>query len=350
MALGDKTAAERALNYLFTVQQREDGSFPQITWVDGKPIGDAVQMDEVSYPLILAYQLGRTDRETYFKHIKRTADYIVKTGPVTQQERWEEKAGYSPSTIAAEIAGLICAAEIAKRNGDEASAEKYRDTADDWAHKVESWTATTNGRYGDGNYYLRLTQTGRPNAGEHIELNNNAGTADEREIVDPSFLELVRLGVRSPRDPLIEKSLKVVDQLIRVETPYGQAWYRYVRDGYGEMEDGRPWNWDGKYTGKGHLWVLLTGERGQYELARSEFGKARERLDTMLGFANAGMMLPEQVWDKPQGPTRDLQFGKGTGSATPLAWSMAQFIRLVMNLGERKNLDTPDIVAARYVK
>jgi glucoamylase len=350
MALGDKTAAERALNYLFTVQQREDGSFPQITWVDGKPIGDAVQMDEVSYPLILAYQLGRTDRETYFKHIKRTADYIVKTGPVTQQERWEEKAGYSPSTIAAEIAGLICAAEIAKRNGDEASAEKYRDTADDWAHKVESWTATTNGRYGDGNYYLRLTQTGRPNAGEHIELNNNAGTADEREIVDPSFLELVRLGVKSPRDPLIEKSLKVVDQLIRVETPYGQAWYRYVRDGYGEMEDGRPWNWDGKYTGKGHLWVLLTGERGQYELARSEFGKARERLDTMLGFANAGMMLPEQVWDKPQGPTRDLQFGKGTGSATPLAWSMAQFIRLVMNLGERKNLDTPDIVAARYVK
>ena len=92
MALGDKAAADRALNYLFTVQQRDDGSFPQITWIDGKPIGDAVQMDEVSYPLILAYQLGRTDKETYFKHIKRTADYIVKTGPTTKQERWEEKA------------------------------------------------------------------------------------------------------------------------------------------------------------------------------------------------------------------------------------------------------------------
>lgn len=350
IALGDKAAAERALNYLFTVQQREDGSFPQITWVDGRPIGDAVQMDEVSYPLILAYQLGRTDSETYFKHIKRTADYIVKTGPVTQQERWEEKAGYSPATIAAEIAGLVCAAEIAKRNGDEASARKYLDTADDWARKVESWTATTNGRYGDGNYYLRLTQKGRPNAGERIELNNNAGVADEREIVDPGFLELVRLGVKSPRDPLIEKSLKVVDQLIRVDTPHGAAWYRYVRDGYGEMEDGRPWNWDGKYTGKGHLWVLLTGERGQYELARSEFGKARERLDTMLGFANEGMMLPEQVWDQPQGPRRDLKSGEGTGSATPLAWSMAQFIRLVVNLREGKNLDTPDVVAERYVR
>lgn len=350
MALGDKAAAERALNYLFKVQQREDGSFPQITWVDGRPVGDAVQMDEVSYPLILAYQLGRTDSETYFKHIKRTADYIARSGPVTQQERWEEKAGYSPATIAAEIAGLVCAAEIAKRNGDEASARKYLDTADDWARKVESWTATTNGRYGHGNYYLRLTQKGRPNAGERIELNNNAGVADEREIVDPGFLELVRLGVKSPRDPLIEKSLEVVEQLIRVDTPHGAAWYRYVRDGYGEMEDGRPWNWDGKYTGKGHLWVLLTGERGQYELARGEFGKARERLDTMLGFANEGMMLPEQVWDQPQVPRRDLKFGEGTGSATPLAWSMAQFLRLVVNLRERKNLDTPDIVAARYLK
>lgn len=350
MALGDKAAAERALNYLFKVQQREDGSFPQITWVDGRPVGDAVQMDEVSYPLILAYQLGRTDSETYFKHIKRTADHLARSGPVTQQERWEEKAGYSPATIAAEIAGLVCAAEIAKRNGDEASARKYLDTADDWARKVESWTATTNGRYGHGNYYLRLTQKGRPNAGERIELNNNAGVADEREIVDPGFLELVRLGVKSPRDPLIEKSLEVVEQLIRVDTPHGAAWYRYVRDGYGEMEDGRPWNWDGKYTGKGHLWVLLTGERGQYELARGEFGKARERLDTMLGFANEGMMLPEQVWDQPQVPRRDLKFGEGTGSATPLAWSMAQFLRLVVNLRERKNLDTPDIVAARYLK
>lgn len=350
IALNDKAAAERALNYLFTVQQRADGSYPQITWVDGRPIGDAVQMDEVSYPLILAYQLGRTDRQTYFKHIKPTADYIVKNGPVTQQERWEEKAGYSPATISAEIAGLVCAAEIAKRNGDETSARKYLDTADDWAQKVESWTATTNGRYGDGNYYLRLTQKAKPNAGDRIELNNNAGIADEREIVDPSFLELVRLGIKSPRDPLIEKSLQVVDDLIRVDTPHGEAWYRYVRDGYGEMEDGRPWNWDGRYTGKGHLWVLLTGERGQYEIARGEFEKARGRLDTMLGFANEGLMLPEQVWDKPQSPAPYLKFGEATGSATPLAWSMAQFIRLVVNLRAKRNLDTPDIVAARYVK
>ncbi len=350
IALGDKAAAQRALDYLFNVQQRANGSFPQITWVNGRPLGDAVQMDEVSFPLILAYYLGRTDRATYFKHIKRSADYIVSNGPVTQQDRWEEKPGYSPATIAAQIAGLVCAAEIAKQNGDEASARTYLATADNWARQVESWTATTNGGYLNGSYYLRLTQKGKPNDGARIELNNNAGIADEREIVDPSFLELVRLGVKSPRDPLIERSLEVVDKILRVQTPHGEAWYRYVRDGYGEMADGRPWNWDGKYTGKGHLWILLTGERAQYELARGEFVKARERLDTMLGFANQGLMLPEQVWDKPVGPRRELSFGEGTGSATPLAWSVAQFIRLVMNLRARRNLDTPDIVAARYVK
>ena len=347
LALGDKAAAGRALDYLFQRQQRADGSFPQITWVDGRPVGDAIQMDEVSYPLILAYQIGLTDRTTY-AHVKLSADYIVRTGPVTQQERWEEKGGYSPATIAAEIAGLVCAAEIARRNGDEASAEKYLAVADDWANRVESWTATTTGKYGDGKYYLRLTQKGTPNVGDRIELNNNGGNADEREIVDPSFLELVRLGIKSAHDPLVESSLRVVDQLIRVNTPHGDGWFRYVRDGYGEMEDGRPWNWDGKYTGKGHLWVLLTGERGEYEIARGEYSKARGRLDTMLGFANEGMMLPEQVWDRPQSPRPDLKFGEGTGSATPLAWSMAQFIRLAVNLNAGKNLDTPAIVAARY--
>ena len=349
LALGDKASAERALNYLLKVQQKSDGSFPQITWTDGRSVGDAVQMDEVSYPLILAYQLGRTDRTTY-AHIKLTADYIVKHGPVTQQERWEEKSGYSPATIAAEIAGLVCAAEIAGRNGDAVSAQKYLAVADDWASKVESWTATTNGKYANGNYYLRLTQKGTPNAGDRIELSNNGGVVDEREIVDPSFLELVRLGIKSPHDPLIENSLGVVDQLLRVITPRGEAWYRYLRDGYGEMDDGRPWNWDGKYTGKGHLWVLLTGERGQYEIARGDFGRALRRLDTILGFANEGMMLPEQVWDQTRSPRADLEFGEGTGSATPLAWSMAQFIRLAINLKAKRNLDTPKIVAARYLK
>ena len=377
MALGDKAAAERALDFLFKVQQKPDGSFPQNSWLDGRPFWGSLQMDEVAYPLILAYQLGKNDKASYENHVKKAADFIVKNGPATPQERWEEESGYSPSTIAAEIAGLVCAAEIARKNGDRKSAELYLKTADDWQANIEKWTATTTGKYGDGNYYLRITQNGKPDAGEKIELNNGSGFFDEREIVDAGFLELVRLGIKSPNDPLIVKSLKVIDQVIKADTPNGAGFYRYNHDGYGEMDDGRRWNWDGKYTGKGRLWALLSGERGQYEIALCEkenavFQKtaaknprfsnqaiacqmhAYSRLNTMAGFANDGLMIPEQVWDSPKVPVADsqfspnLKFGEGTGSATPLAWSMAQFIRLAANLKAGRNLDTPDIVYARY--
>ncbi|PYS85329.1 MAG: hypothetical protein DMF67_01295 [Acidobacteria bacterium] len=349
-ALGDKASADRALDYLFRVQQKADGSFPQNSWLDGRPFWGSLQMDEVSYPLVLAYQLGRTDNETWAKHVRPAADFIVRHGPATPQERWEEKSGYSPSTIAAEIAGLTCAAEIARRNDDQTSANVYLAAADDFARNVERWTATTTGVYGDKNYYLRLTFNDDPNDGAPFNVGNGGGTYDEREIVDAGFLELVRLGVRAPQDPLVAKSVAVVDKVIKVDTPNGAAFYRYNHDGYGEMDDGRPWNWDGHYTGKGHLWALLAGERGEYELARGMKSEAARRLDAMKGFANEGGMIPEQVWDKPEGPRPDLKFGEGTGSATPLAWSMAQFIRLATNLQEGRNLDTPDIVAAHYSK
>jgi glucoamylase len=361
LALGDKAAAERALDFLLKVQQKPDGSFPQNSWLDGRPFWGSLQMDEVAYPLIMAWQLGRFDRPTYDNHLKKAADFIVKNGPATPQERWEEESGYSPSTIAAEIAGLVCAADIARRNGDTASATKYLATADDWQRNVEKWTVTTTGRYGDGNYYLRITQNGRPDAGEKIELNNGAGFFDERDIVDAGFLELVRLGIKRADDPLIAKSVKIIDEVIRVRTPNGDGFYRYNNDGYGEMDDGRRWNWDGKYTGKGRLWALLSGERGQYELAkcsrrssRTCTASARLRLGNMRAFANEGLMIPEQIWDKPDAPTPDkqfvpdLKFGEGTGSATPLAWSTAQYIRLATNIKAGRNLDTPKIVYDRY--
>ncbi|HYJ90547.1 MAG TPA: hypothetical protein VEV84_04510, partial [Pyrinomonadaceae bacterium] len=180
-----------------------------------------------------------------------------------------------------------------------------------------------------------------------------------------------------------EKSVKVVDQVLKVDTPNGPGFYRYNHDGYGEEYDGRRWNWDGKYSGKGHLWTLLSGERGEYELARYKeyvrsinigrmcpngrpcppvkpnadfYFAAKGRLDNMLRFANDGLMIPEQVWDKKETPGHldhqfvpDLKFGEGTGSATPLAWSMAQFIRLALNLKAGRNLETPDVVYDRYV-
>ncbi len=368
LALGDTAAANRALDFLFNIQQKADGGFPQNSWLDGRNGWGGLQMDEVGFPLIMAYQLKRFDKATYENHVKKAADFIVKSGPVTPQERWEEKPGYSPSTMAAEIAGLVCAAEIARKNNDETSANLYLKTADDWQANIEKWTATTNGKFGDGNYYVRLTKNGKPDAGEKIELSNSSGAFPENEIVDAGFLELVRLGIKSPDDPLIVKSLKVIDAQIKVNTPNGESFYRYNHDGYGEQPDGRRWNFDGTYSGTGRLWALLTGERGQYELAKYvedmkkmdgqsvEIIHAISRLDAMQKFANEGLMIPEQIWDKAETPKNidkqfvpELKFGEGTGSATPLAWSMAQFIRLAVNLQAGKNLDTPDVVYNRYV-
>jgi glucoamylase len=143
-------------------------------------------MDEVALPLVLAYQLGRTDSVAWRKHIKPAADFILRHGPATTQERWEEKSGYSPATIAAEIAGLVCAAEIARLNGDSQSERAYLKTADDWAANVERWTATSNGPYGDGHYYLRITENTTVD-GAKIEITSGGGTYDERQIVDPGF-------------------------------------------------------------------------------------------------------------------------------------------------------------------
>jgi glucoamylase len=302
-------------------------------------------MDQVALPLLLAHQLGRSERDTWLKHVKRAADFIVENGPSTVQERWEEESGYSPSTIASEIAALICAADIARRNRDFRSAARYEQVADAWANNLEKWTATSTGPHADGMYYLRINADTNPNDGDKLEINSNGGTYDEREIVDTGFLELVRLGIKRADDPLVLKSIIVTDKILRITTVAGDAWRRYNHDAYGERVDGGAY--DGR-NGRGRLWTLLTGERGQYEIALGDLRAARRRLDAMLRFANEGGMLPEQVWD--HAGRRDTAAGFGTGSATPLAWSMSQFIRLAISLERGYNLETPKIVANRYLR
>jgi glucoamylase len=306
MVLGDGASANRLLDYLFRVQQKPDGSFPRNSWVDGRPIGDGLQMDQVALPLVLAYQLKRDDETTWRAHIKPAADFIVQRGPQTDQDRWEERSGIFPATVAAEIAGLVCAAEIATVNGDTTAAGTYRNTADQWARNVSL----------------------------------------KGSVVDAGFLELVRLGVKAASDPAVVESLALVDQKIKVTTPSGEAWYRYPDDTYGETRSGL--DFDGR-NGVGRLWTFLTGERGEYEIAAGNLAAARKRLDAMAGFANEGLMIPEQVWDLQKSPNPELRFGEGTRSATPLAWSMAQFIRLAMNLKHGRNLETPEVVAQRYL-
>lgn len=346
MLAGDSATARRSLRYLFEVQQRPDGGFPQNSWLDGRPQWPGEQLDESAFPIVLAWQLGVADSATWERHIRPAAEFIVAHGPATQQERWEEEAGYSPSTIAAEIAGLVCASAIARAHGATAEALRYLATADDWASHLEPWLVTTTGHLRPGGpqgYYLRIGDDTAPNDGDTLELNNGAGTWDERDIVDQGFLELVRLGVRPASDPTIAHSLEVVDSTIRVETPRGPAFYRYNHDGYGETVFGGPW----QGRGIGRLWTLLAGERGEYEVARG--ADPAPYLRAMLRFANDGGMIPEQVWDRADPSHAGFTFGEGTGSATPLVWSMAQFLRLVVDAEEHRIVEQPAIVAEHFL-
>jgi glycosyl hydrolase family 15/glucodextranase-like protein len=313
MAAGDTGAAERGLSFIFDKQQRPDGSIRQNTFVDGTPHWDGTQQDEDAFPIVLAWQLHRDDAQTYSLHIKPAADWLVRTGPQTDMDRWENQSGWSPGTIASEIAGLICAADIARKNGDDASAATYEQTVDTWQRKVESWTATTNGPYSDKPYYLRVTKDANPNDGSTYSIGDSGPSAmDERRVVDPSFLELVRLGVKRPDDPTILNTISVVDQQLAVDTPNGRFWHRANFDGYGEQLDGQPWNSfppDTRAT-RGRAWPIFSGERGEYNLAAGL--PATAQLKAMAGAANEGEPDPRAGLGRPAavGPA-GLHAGRG---------------------------------------
>jgi glucoamylase len=359
IADGDVAAAQRALHFLLYRQQKPDGSFPQNSDVTGTPKWTNLQLDEVADPIILADQLGDRDAATW-SHIKRAADFIVNfddgqghTAPYTPQERWENQAGYSPATIAAEIAGLVSAADIASHNADSASAKRYLATADLWQSKLNSWTLTTNGPYSSQPYYLRLTKDGNPDAGTTYSVGDSGPDAiDQRRVVDPSFLEMVRLGVKRPDDPNILNTIKVVDQQLSTVTPNGRFWHRYNGDGYGEQRNGGPWEINqppGSQTTIGRVWPIFAGERGEYELAAGH--SATQQLASIADVANDGGMLPEQVWDQnPPSGSPGFAPGTPTFSATPLAWTHAQFIRLAWSIQAGRPIEQPAIVACRYVR
>jgi glucoamylase len=351
LADGDRAAAERALDYLLGTQQKADGSFPQNSVLDGTPHWTNTQLDEVADPIVLAWQLGRRDAGTW-KHVKAAADYIVAKGPQTPQERWENQSGYSPATIGAEIAGLVCAADIAKANGDSGSATTYLNTADSWRSKVESWTVTTNGPYSSKPYFLRVTKDGEPDSGTTYDVGDSGPNGvDQRKIVDPSFLELVRLGVLPPDDPAVTNTVKVVDAQLGEKTPAGEFWHRYNFDGYGEQADGSGWNIGfpaGSGATRGRLWPLFAGERGEYEIAAGR--PADARLAAMAATANSGGLLAEQVWDNsPPAGRPGFAPGTPTFSATPLGWAHGQYVRLAWSLREQRSISTPSVVACRYL-
>ena len=359
IAAGHVATSRRALVYL-AASQREDGGFAQNAWIDGEAYWTGIQLDEIAFPILLARRLARENALGAFdpySMVARGAAYLVRHGPVTDQDRWEEASGYSPSTLANNIAGVIAAACFARERGDEASAAFLEDYADFLERHVEAWTVTTAGELVPGlpRHYIRIrpirigdpSPDEDPNAGILDICNTQPGERYEfpaKDIVDAGFLELVRYGIRRPLDPLIVDSLAVVDAVLKVETPLGPCWRRYNHDGYGQREDGGPYEgW-----GVGRAWPLLTGERGHYELAAGRdpapYIRALER------FASATGLLSEQIWDEDDRPAVRMFRGQPTGAARPLMWAHAEYLKLLRSARDGRTFEQVPEAAARYAQ
>jgi glucoamylase len=350
IAIGAIEEARDVLRYLIATQLT-DGRWQQNQWLDGTPRWVGVQLDEVAWPVLLASALSERDALAGIEvvdMVRRALGYIMRIGPVTDQDRWEETQGLNAYTLATCIAALVCGAEFLS--------DPLRDNAlllaDDWNVHVEDWTVAVDTditkRFGARSHYVRTAPARiieTPDAiADLIPVKNrpDGSTTPAAAQVSTDFLQLVRLGLRAPDDPTVLDTLRVVDGLLKVETPSGPCWYRYNGDGYGEAEDGSPY----EGIGRGRLWPLLTAERGHYALAAG--ADPLPFLEAMVRMTGRCGLLPEQIWDTEAIPHANLFPGKPTGSAMPLVWAHAEFARLAVGARTGASPDRPEAVWRRY--
>jgi len=403
MALGDYETPKAAHQYLPTIQVDEKtrgnkgdgGWFLQKAHVDGTPEWVGIQLDQTAMPIIMAARLHEmgilSDAEikaSYHSSLKRAADFLSHGGqidldwnkskivpPYAQQERWEEQEGHSPSTTAAVIAGLAVASDLAKMVGDEAGAALYMAKSRDYADKLDQRLYTTNGQLpgSDGAYYLRISRTDDANNPGRQDGRNGRPDMASDQMVDQGFIELVRYGVRAANDPKIVNSLKVIDNQalpenlrVRYDLKYGDhvvpGFRRYGNDGYGDRESGGNYAVNGQMQPdqRGRVWPIFTGERGHYELAKAALKSggitkadvASIRDTYVVGMelmANEGLMIPEQVFEGVgSNAPHNYPIGEGTNSATPLAWSHAEYIKLLRSLRDQKVWDKNKATATAF--
>jgi len=319
-------------------------------------------MDETALPIILVdlahreKALSDADVARYWPMVRRAASYLARNGPVSPQDRWEEDPGYSPFTVGAEIAALLVAADLADSNREASIGTYLREIADVWSASIDRWMYASGTdwcrKFSVEGYYVRIApaETGANGSRlqENVRVKNVAAAEDTRfasHLISPDALALVRFGVRAADDSRICDTAKVIDALLKVETPSGLTWHRYNDDGYGEHEDGAPF--DG--TGIGRGWPLLTGERAHYELAAGRFDGAKQLLAAMESFANEGGLISEQVWDSPDIPEHELHTGRPSGSAMPLVWAHAEYLKLRRSLHDGHLFDLPPQTVQRYL-
>jgi glucoamylase len=362
LAAGAVADAVRVLRYL-EVTQEAAGNWAQNLWLDGRPYWSGIQMDETAFPILLLDLLRRQapkdlgELQRWWPMVRNAAGFILRNGPVTQQDRWEEDAGYSPFTLAAEISALLAAADIAELTGHNDAASIMRDAADAWNDNIDRWIYATGGdlaqQLGVEGYYVRISPPDSGGAASptqgFVPIKNRPPGQDHEiasHIVSPDALALVRFGLRAPDDPRILNTLRVIDALLAVELPQGPCWYRYNGDGYGEHKDGSPF--DG--NGIGRPWPLLTGERAHYALAAGHPDEAQALL-TVIERSTIGesRSIPEQVWDAADIPALELFRGKPSGSACPLVWAHSEYIKLLRSIRDGKIFDQPPQTVQRYL-
>ncbi len=351
---GDYQSALNALRFLKKVQYKpgsgnwnlypriipKAGAWPQNTWVTGRTYWEGFQLDQTAFPVHLFYHLYEktkaNEKEALFNEFEpmltSALNFIATYGPWTHQERWEENFGISPSSFSAAASALIIGSKIFKNS----YGQNLLNVANHWLYtpndNIDTWTYTTTGVYGDGQYYLRMAGGSsydapwNPNDRSSIHIANSSQRMAQEKVLDQGFLQLSLLGLKPGSSSLIKKSKDVVDQNISVLTPKGRGWYRYSFDAYGE-------------EGKGRLWPLLSGEHARFAIERyssndlswtNVLKETSAVIDSFLGFANDGLMIPEQVFEKN---------GEGTGSATPLAWAHAEYIKLLWSLEAKHNIE-----------
>src|SRR5579864_3327560 len=346
LALSDLEGATEMLSYLVATQS-PDGHWSQNFFPDGRPYWTGIQLDEVGFPIVFArraLELGLTERPSIAPMVRNAASYLVRNGPISPQDRWEENPGASPFTLAVEVAALVAAAEWL----DGAERTYALELADCWNQRIEEWTYVEDTdvahAHGVRGYYVRIGPP--PTEGGvrgQVQVQNRDGeTVAASALVGLDFLYLARLGLREASDARLTDTLEVVDALLRVETPNGAVYHRYPDDGYGEHADGSPF--DGQGIGRG--WPLLAGERGHGDLL---LGKdPAPYLNTMTRTTGPGGLIPEQVWDSDPIPERFLYPGKPSGSAMPLVWARAEFLQLLVAAATGRPVELLDVVKARY--
>jgi glucoamylase len=360
LAAGAHENARRVLSFLQATQEK-DGHWAQNMWLNGSPYWSGIQMDETALPILLLDLAWREkvltpeDRLRFWPMVRQAAVYLLQNGPISPQDRWEEDGGYTPFTIGAEIAALLVAAEMADLNNEPQLAVYLRETADDWYSAIDRWLYVSDTdwsrKFGVKGYYIRIATM---NAGVDVRFQENILVKNvacdksyqlAEHLISPDALALVRFGLRAPDDPRILDTIKIIDALLKTDMPQGAIWHRYNGDGYGEHADGSPF--DG--TGIGRAWPLLTGERAHYELAAGNKEAAQKLLGALENFANEGGLIPEQIWDAADIPERELYFGRPSGSAMPLVWAHAEYVKLLRSLRDGRVFDMPPQTVQRYL-